>query len=40
MPKRATLFEQMPIVGDAMRSRLMLVLERHELTVGELCSVV
>ena len=40
MPKRATLFEQMPVVGDAMRSRLMLVLERHELTVGELCSVV
>jgi ArsR family transcriptional regulator len=30
----------MPVVGDAMRSRLMLVLERHELTVGELCTVV
>jgi ArsR family transcriptional regulator len=40
MPKPATLVEQLPIVGDAMRSRLMLVLERHELTVGELCSVV
>lgn len=40
MPKPTTLFDQMPVVGDAMRSRLMLVLERHELTVGELCSVV
>lgn len=40
MAKSATLFDQMPVVGDAMRSRLMLVLERHELTVGELCSVV
>ncbi len=40
MPKPATLFDQMPVVGDAMRSRLLLVLERHELTVGELCSVV
>ena len=35
-----TLFAQMPVVGDPMRSRLLLVLERHELTVGELCSVV
>jgi ArsR family transcriptional regulator len=34
------LFAQMPVVGDPMRSRLLLVLERHELTVGELCSVV
>ena len=40
MRKPATLFDQMPVVGDAMRSRLMLVLERHELTVGELCTVV
>jgi len=40
MRRPTTLFDQMPIVGDAMRSRLMLVLERHELTVGELCSVV
>jgi ubiquinone/menaquinone biosynthesis C-methylase UbiE len=35
-----TLFGQMPVVGDPMRSRLLVVLERHELTVGELCSVV
>jgi len=40
MRKPATLFDQMPVVGDTMRSRLMLVLERHELTVSELCSVV
>lgn len=40
MRKPPTLFGQMPVVGDPMRSRLMLVLERHELTVGELCSVV
>jgi len=30
----------MPVVGDPMRSRLLLVLERNELTVSELCSVV
>jgi ubiquinone/menaquinone biosynthesis C-methylase UbiE/DNA-binding transcriptional ArsR family regulator len=40
MGKPPTLFGQMPVLGDALRSRLLLVLERHELTVGELCSVV
>jgi len=40
MPKFPTLFGQMPVVGDPMRSRLLLVLERNELTVSELCSVV
>ena len=40
MRKPPTLFGQMPVVGDPMRSRLLLALERHELTVGELCSVV
>jgi ArsR family transcriptional regulator len=40
MPKPATLLAQMPVVGDPMRSRLLYLLERHELTVGELCSVV
>ena len=35
-----SLFGQMPVVGDPMRSRLLLALELHELTVGELCSVV
>jgi ubiquinone/menaquinone biosynthesis C-methylase UbiE/DNA-binding transcriptional ArsR family regulator len=40
MAKTPTLFGQMPVVGDPMRSRLLLLLERNELTVGELCSVV
>ena len=40
MRKPATLFGQMPVLGDPMRSRLLLVLERNELTVSELCSVV
>lgn len=40
MAKPATLLAQMPVLGDPMRSRLLLVLERNELTVGELCSVV
>ena len=33
-------FGQMAVLGDPMRSRLLLVLERNELTVGELCRVV
>ena len=40
MAKPATLLAQMPVVGDPMRSRLLYLLERNELTVGELCSVV
>src|SRR6185436_4827718 len=40
MDKTPTLFGQMPVLGDPVRSRLLLLLERHELTVGELCSVV
>ncbi len=40
MAKTSTLIGQMPVLGDAMRGRLLLVLERGELTVGELCSVV
>ena len=40
MAKPSTLLDQMPVLGDPMRCRLLLVLERNELTVGELCSVV
>lgn len=34
------LFGQMAVLGDPVRSRLLLLLERNELTVGELCRVV
>ena len=37
--RSATIFDQMTALSDATRSRLLLVLERHELTVGELCAV-
>jgi ubiquinone/menaquinone biosynthesis C-methylase UbiE len=37
--RAATIFEQMTALSDATRSRLLLVLERHELTVGELCAI-
>ena len=40
MSRRPALFGQMTVLGDPLRSRLLLVLERNELTVGELCSVV
>ena len=33
------IFSRMSALADATRSRLLLVLERHELTVGELCAV-
>jgi ubiquinone/menaquinone biosynthesis C-methylase UbiE len=33
------IFERMSALADATRSRLLLLLERHELTVGELCAV-
>ena len=32
------LFERLSALADATRTRLLLVLERHELTVGELCA--
>jgi ArsR family transcriptional regulator len=35
----AAIFEDLTALGDATRSRMLLLLERHELTVGELCSV-
>ncbi|HEX6746891.1 MAG TPA: metalloregulator ArsR/SmtB family transcription factor [Longimicrobium sp.] len=34
------IFERMSALADSTRSRLLLVLERHELTVGELCAIV
>jgi ArsR family transcriptional regulator len=40
MRKPPDLLAQMAVLGDPMRGRLLLVLERNELTVGELCSVV
>src|SRR3954470_23055700 len=33
------IFERMSALADLTRSRMLLVLERHELTVGELCAV-
>jgi DNA-binding transcriptional ArsR family regulator len=33
------IFERMSALADTTRSRLLLLLERHELTVGELCAV-
>jgi ArsR family transcriptional regulator len=38
-PSIATLFDRMSALADTTRSRLLLVLERHELTVTELCAV-
>jgi ArsR family transcriptional regulator len=35
----AAIFDDLTALSDATRSRMLLVLERHELTVGELCSV-
>jgi ArsR family transcriptional regulator len=33
------IFDDLTILSDPMRSRMLLVLERHEVTVGELCAV-
>lgn len=37
--KRNALFDRLSALADPIRSRLLLLLERHELTVSELCSV-
>jgi ArsR family transcriptional regulator len=37
---RPRIFEQMSVLADSTRSRLLLLLERHELTVSELCAVI
>lgn len=39
MTTRAIVFDRLSTLADSTRSRLLLLLERHELTVGELCSV-
>jgi ArsR family transcriptional regulator len=39
-PRRLTIFDRLSALADATRSRLLLVLEQHELTVGELCAIV
>ena len=35
----AAIFDDLTVLGDAVRSRMLVLLERHELTVGELCAV-
>src|SRR4051794_3969326 len=35
----SVIFDDLTALGDETRSRMLLVLERHELTVSELCSV-
>ena len=35
----AAIFDDLTVLGDALRSRMLVLLERHELTVGELCTV-
>jgi ArsR family transcriptional regulator len=36
----AAIFEDLSVLGDSVRSRVLLLLEHHELTVGEICAVV
>jgi len=40
MRRQPAILRQMSVLGDPLRGRILLVLERSELTVGELCSVV
>ena len=35
----AAIFDDLTALADATRSRMLLVLERHELTVSELCTI-
>jgi DNA-binding transcriptional ArsR family regulator len=35
---RASVFDHLTALADATRSRILLLLDRHELTVGELCA--
>lgn len=36
---RVTVLDRLSVLADPTRSRILLVLERHELTVGELCTI-
>src|SRR5580765_3035843 len=37
-PTRNPVLDRLSVLADPTRSRILLALERHELTVGELCS--
>jgi len=39
VPSHAAIFDDLTVLSDATRSRMLLILERHELTVTELCAV-
>jgi ArsR family transcriptional regulator len=39
MTRRPAILRQMSVLGDPLRSRILLILERAELNVGELCGV-
>jgi len=39
VPAHAAIFDDLTVLSDATRSRMLLILERHELTVTELCAV-
>jgi ubiquinone/menaquinone biosynthesis C-methylase UbiE len=38
-PTRSTVLDRLSVLADGTRSRILLLLDRHELTVGELCVV-
>jgi ArsR family transcriptional regulator len=35
----AAIFDDLTVLGDSTRSRILVLLERHEMTVGEICAV-
>ena len=39
MPTRALVHDRLSTLADPTRGRVLLLLEEHELTVGELCQV-
>src|SRR5438045_1890816 len=36
---RTTVLDRLSVLADPTRSRILLLLDRHELTVGELCTI-